>query len=301
MYFHEDRDLFSETIETIHEETGVEKSIIEKDYYVTLILRQLHQKQPDCVFKGGTSLSKCFKVINRFSEDIDITFTEHLGAGKRKKLKYDVIQKISEELKLPITNWSEIESDRDVNCYIFSYNPASEYDSSKILPEVKLETALLSYSFPTEMKIVSNYVTDFLVKDNQEIISKYNLDDFEMQVQSLNRTFVDKVFALCDYYMANKSLRLSRHLYDLYKLRNFVPLDENLLKLTNDVRIHRQNLKVCPSASADVDIKSLAKEFCKNDFYKDDYEKVTRHFIYDMVSYSDVVENFLEVVDLLFR
>lgn len=46
---------------------------LDKDYYVTMILRELSERQNFIVFKGGTSLSKCHKAIKRFSEDIDIT------------------------------------------------------------------------------------------------------------------------------------------------------------------------------------------------------------------------------------
>ena len=49
------------------------QAIIEKDYYVTLVLRELAKQVPNLLFKGGTSLSKCYKIIDRFSEDIDIT------------------------------------------------------------------------------------------------------------------------------------------------------------------------------------------------------------------------------------
>ena len=62
----------------------VSEDIVEKDYYVTLILKKLSEIEYPVVFKGGTSLSKVFGVIDRFSEDIDITFTEHLGEGRRK-------------------------------------------------------------------------------------------------------------------------------------------------------------------------------------------------------------------------
>ena len=55
--------------------------MIEKDYYVTMILRLLSEQLELCVFKGGTSLSKGFHVINRFSEDIDITFNETYWGG----------------------------------------------------------------------------------------------------------------------------------------------------------------------------------------------------------------------------
>jgi predicted nucleotidyltransferase component of viral defense system len=47
------------------------------------------------VFKGGTSLSKAFGIIDRFSEDIDITFAEHLGESRRKHLKYEILKRVS--------------------------------------------------------------------------------------------------------------------------------------------------------------------------------------------------------------
>lgn len=72
------------------------------------------------VFKGGTSLSKGYRVINRFSEDIDITFDEHIGEARRKKLKNNVLRGISEELNMPISNWSATQSDRDYNAYYFT-------------------------------------------------------------------------------------------------------------------------------------------------------------------------------------
>ena len=87
MYLHEDKETFKDIIEQVSDHTGRATAIIEKDYYVTLILRLLSQKLSNCVFKGGTSLSKGFHAINRFSEDIDITFDEHIGEGKRKRVK----------------------------------------------------------------------------------------------------------------------------------------------------------------------------------------------------------------------
>ena len=84
MFLHEDREMFADIIREVNTRTGIPANIIEKDYYVTIILYLLASKEPGIVFKGGTSLSKCYKLIDRFSEDIDITFTEHIGEGRRK-------------------------------------------------------------------------------------------------------------------------------------------------------------------------------------------------------------------------
>ncbi len=87
MYLHEDRENFRDIIEQVSDENERTPVVIEKDYYVTLLLKLLSEQLDNCVFKGGTSLSKGFHVIDRFSEDIDITFEEYIGESKRKKLK----------------------------------------------------------------------------------------------------------------------------------------------------------------------------------------------------------------------
>ena len=73
MYLHQDKENFEQIILKINSETGIESGIIEKDYYVSLILQNLFDMVPNLIFKGGTSLSKCYKIIDRFSEDIDLT------------------------------------------------------------------------------------------------------------------------------------------------------------------------------------------------------------------------------------
>ena len=72
MYLHEERKVFRDVIISTSEHMGLPEEIIEKDYYVTMILKQLSEASDLVVFKGGTSLSKCFHAIDRFSEDIDI-------------------------------------------------------------------------------------------------------------------------------------------------------------------------------------------------------------------------------------
>lgn len=298
---HEDRGLFEEVIDAASDYLRNSRETVEKDYYVTMILKKLAEtRELPCVFKGGTSLAKCFRCINRFSEDIDITFTEHLGEARRKKLKYRVLKPIADELGLIIKNWERVESDKDYNAYLFSYDPIFEYPNDIIKPEVKVETSLVSYAFPTEIKKVGNLAYDFLKLENGDIIRQYDLFPFDMRVQSLNRTFVDKIFALCDYYMEGKSSRYSRHLYDLVKLKQLVLLDDELKALILEVREHRSKLSICPSAKSEIDIHDKIYEFCSNDFYKKDYEKVTEYFISDFIPYEEALCNIKEIADKLF-
>lgn len=297
MYLHNDRRFFEDIIREISNQTKNDTAVIEKDYYVTMILKLLSQKSVNCVFKGGTSLSKCFHVIDRFSEDIDITFTEHVGAARRKKLKYNILKSISDELHLPIQNWNSIESNKDYNCYIFSYEPIEGYVTESLYPGIKLETVLSSYSFPIEIKPVDSYVCQFLEKENKELIKEFDLQPFDMKVQSMSRTFIDKVFALCDYYMQGKSRRYSRHLYDVYKLYPIVNKEENIRLLITEVRKHRSRMQVCPSAREGVDVPDIIRAFCISDFFKEDYSSITGYFLGRPIPYEKTIETLIEIAE----
>lgn len=301
MYLHENRELFEELIDAASDYMGVNRETIEKDYYVTILLKKLAETEKlPCVFKGGTSLSKCFNCIDRFSEDIDITFTEHLGEARRKKLKYKVLKPIADELGLSIKNWDSIESNKDYNAYYFAYQPISDYADDAIRPEVKLETALVSYAFPTEIKSVGNILYDYLMQDNMDLIEEFGLAPFDMRVQSLSRTYIDKIFALCDYYMQGKSKRYSRHMYDLYKLFPLITVDDDLKKLVTEVRQHRSTLSICPSAMPDVNIYEKIMDFCDNDFYREDYNTVTKYFISETISYEKLICTMKKIANILF-
>lgn len=300
MYLHNDKDLFAEVITEINTKTGIAQSIVEKDYYVTMILKLLAKSNPETVFKGGTALSKCFHLIDRFSEDIDITFAEHIGASRRKKLKYNILKPISDELGMPIENWDSIESDKDYNYYLFAYQTVSDDKVPGIQSTVKLETALVSYSFPTEEKEISSIIYEEIKDTAPDIIADYGLETFTMKVQSVSRTFIDKIYALCDYYLEGKTKRFSRHLYDIHKLYPTITIDDAFKELTEQVREHRSHLSLCPSAKEGVDAKKLIYEFLDKDFYKSDYDTITKTLISDDVTYEQTTLTLREIADKLF-
>lgn len=292
MYLHEDREAFKDIIEQVSNEIGRVPIVVEKDYYVTLILKLLSEQLDNCVFKGGTSLSKGFHVIERFSEDIDITFDEHIGEHRRKKLKNIVLKRISEELGMPISNWKDTQSDRDYNAYHFSYDSVFGIEDERIPQFIKLEMVLGSYSFPTQVVEIGNYIGSYLYKKGKnDITEKYQLSRFSMKMQALERTYIDKIFALCDYYLQGKSKRYSRHLYDIYKLTPLMKFNEEFYKLFDEIRMHRSKMSICPSAKDDVDIPSIIMEFCDNEFYREDYQTITSYFTADFVSYNDAITN----------
>lgn len=303
MYLHkEDRELLRDIIVTVSEKSGIEENIVEKDYYVTLILKELAMRNSDVVFKGGTSLSKAYQVIDRFSEDIDITFGEYLGRARRKKIKYNLLKPISEELGLPIDNWDKIESDKDYNHYDFLYDAISIFEENLLKPYIKLETALMSYSYPTEERDITSIIYDYLKDSDMAIIKEYGLEPFKMRTQSLARTFIDKLFAVCDYFMSGKPTRNSRHLYDIYKLYPHIMIDKDFRDLIVDVREHRAAMgdKIAPSAKKDVDIMQKVKEIIKTGFYAKDYEESTIKLIRDDIAYGEVLQCYAKVMRELF-
>ncbi len=92
MKLHLDKELFRDMIDTLNTKTGVAIDIIEKDYYVCLILEELSKKQNEikAYFKGGTAVYKILENMNRFSEDIDLTvkvLLEESNTRNKKRLK----------------------------------------------------------------------------------------------------------------------------------------------------------------------------------------------------------------------
>ena len=290
MYLHKDRETFKDMVGQASDSSGRTPAVVEKDYYVTLILKLLSEQLDQCVFKGGTSLSKGFHVIDRFSEDIDITFKEHIGESRRKKLKNVVLKGISEELGMPVANWEETQSDRDYNVYLFSYESVFGLQDDRLPQYVKLETALGSYSFPTQEVEIRNYIGDYLEgRGRADLAERFSLGKFSMNLQSLERTYIDKVFALCDYYIQGRSKRCSRHLYDIYKLTPLIRFDDGFASLIGEVRDHRARMPICLSAEATVDVPAVIMEFCDNAFYREDYQAVTSYFAADAVPYDEAI------------
>jgi len=289
MNLHEDKASFSQVLEDTAGHFGFEDiGIVEKDYFVTLFLKKITERIPGVIFKGGTSLSKCYKAINRFSEDIDLnveTEAAKLTEGQRKKLKQDIVS-IIDELNFLLVNPEQIRSRRDFNRYVV------DYQSTTALPFLKqyiiIETAVQIKSFPTTEMDAGNYVYDFLSAINAEDgITKYGLEPFKVKVQSIERTFIDKVFALADYYLDGNLEGHSRHVYDLYKLYPSIVFDEGFGHLVSEVREVRKEHITCHSAQDHINIPEILQKIFAENFYKSDYEKITTTLLFEEAPYAE--------------
>ena len=294
MKLHNDKENFKAAIKATSRFFNVSEAIIEKDYFVTLVLLELTNQIPGLIFKGGTSLSKCYKIIDRFSEDIDITLDPiYKSTSNRKKLKYTILE-ICEKLGLNLLNENEIRSRRDYNCYKIDYLPT--YSAYGLNPQLLLETVFIVDSFPCDIKQASSMIYDYLKNtNNNEAIEKYCLHPFDIRVQSINRTLVDKVFALCDYMLDNKTERFSRHIYDISKLIPFVSLDDELTKLIKNVRVYRKEGTKCFSAQDGVSVPELLRKMIDTDYFENDYLNNTEKLLSKKITYQEAIKS-LEVI-----
>ncbi|AUB80618.1 nucleotidyl transferase AbiEii/AbiGii toxin family protein [Candidatus Thiodictyon syntrophicum] len=220
---------------------------IEKDFWVCWTLRvlfELPEWSSHLTFKGGTSLSKAWQLIERFSEDIDLVIDrDYLGFGgdhapekgpskKQKKKRFDDLKHacqmaISESLQPALQNrfaeaipadmqWRLLSDsdDNDAQTILFFYPTATETDPY-IKPQVKIELGARSDTEPVESPEISPYLANAFPE-------LFGPSRFQVRTVAARRTFWEKAMLLHEetYRPADKTRgqRLSRHYYDLWCL-----------------------------------------------------------------------------------
>jgi predicted nucleotidyltransferase component of viral defense system len=299
MFLHNDIERFTGFVTYASEAYVMDEALIEKDYFVTLFLKRLAEKEPLLVFKGGTCLSKCFKLIKRFSEDIDINLfgMEELSHKRKREMKSHIVETI-DDLNLEFSNPEEVRSGRDYNLYKVAY--PSLFENQSLKPHLEVETYFLIESFPTANMSVTSLIYDYL-KDHGlgDIISEFDMWPFDVRVQALERTFVDKIFAVCDYYMTERINGQSRHLYDLHKILPHMTLNGDLKDFVEEIRKVREGKRDCLSASKDVYLPKMIETVMASDAYKEDYDSITAPLLFETVAYADIAETMKTIADWL--
>lgn len=209
------------------EHLQVSEQFIEKDYYLTEILRIINAHVGEsALFKGGTSLSKGWGLITRFSEDIDLfvdpeKFDPRPGKNTMDKILKQLSETVAEH---PALTWLTDES-RTIGGLgredYFAYKTRFA-ELPGVRPAVRLEPGVQSGSFPTEVVPIRSLIGLFLQEEGFAEMAD-DLTGFEMALLHYRRTFVEKLFAL-----HGKVLRLqeeghplardARHYADLYAL-----------------------------------------------------------------------------------
>ena len=117
-----------------------------------------------------------------------------------------------------------------------------------------------------------------------------------MNVQSVERTFIDKIFAICDYRLHDMQVRDSRHIYDIAKLIDCINFDNSFKNLVLRVRDDRANLKNNLSAQPKYDIPDLLQDIIDTRFFEADYNRLTSKLLYEEYSYDKAITNAISKV-----
>ena len=216
MNLHNKTNEFEELIELTSEYVNVPSAAVRKDYFITLILKKLSESDflGSVVFKGGTSLSKCYpESIDRFSEDIDLTYIPEDGLSDRQiNRKLKAIEKILiESAKHETIN--EERNDTNKSCFVW-FN--DEYKESE---KVKLEIGCSLRPHPYSLKELRSYIHDYLDSIQEvEAIKEYHLTVVKVNVLDIQRTFIDKLLAVKKHAVSATLQDKVRHIYDVVKL-----------------------------------------------------------------------------------
>ena len=245
MNLHNDQNLFKQAIRATSQYKGLREIYIEKDYWVTLALHEVFHSElkEEVVFKGGTALSKCFGIIERFSEDIDLVLLRNeTDTGNKLKSKLKKIGNLVSH-ELPEFNLKDITRKMGMNRKTaHSYPHIFKDDFGQVRDCIILETTWLGTPEPYSKHKMDTFIYEMMLAQGQlDMIKKYSLLPFEVLTLDIKRTLCEKIMSLVrfshtDDYIRDLNLKI-RHIYDIHQiltdsqLTNFfeTPSFENLL------------------------------------------------------------------------
>jgi len=217
---HEDKKLFIDTLRAAAEHLNIKLEFVEKDYWITLVLSRLAKSKyvATSVFKGGTSLSKGYNLIERFSTDVDIAIINNMG--KTGNQVRTIVRNIEKEITVDLR---ELKMDGVTSKGSMFRKSVFEYASTDKDNMLIVEVNSFANPFPYKMLSIQSFVFYFLMQTgNEAYIEEYNLEPFEVNVLSKEQTLMEKMVSLirCSYE-ENTVTGLQgkiRHFYDLYFL-----------------------------------------------------------------------------------
>ncbi len=238
MNLHLDKKNFEGAVVAAADYFGIPEIFIEKDYWVTYALHQLfHSEVKDLiVFKGGTSLSKCYYVIQRFSEDIDIVVVKNdgdSGNALKERLK-DVTNVIDKSILDVVPDDPNTNKKGSVRKIIYSFPKVGVNGTyGEVRENIALEVSHMGNTEPYHVKQIRTLIADYIkTTASTELIAQFGLEDFEVRALAVERTLCEKIISLVRFsYTENPLEDLSnkvRHTYDLtllmklYTIKDFV-------------------------------------------------------------------------------
>ena len=309
---------------------GLPKQAIEKDLWVTAMLQILFSLPcaENLVFKGGTSLSKVWKLITRFSEDIDVaidrTAFELDGDLTKKQVKKlrkasslfvrdTLYQQLQEAVnQTPLKDLCQIEPEPDgegdatypePRSIFIGYQSVFADKLDYIPPVVKIEAGARSLLEPSEEKLITSIVEDTLPTISTTI------DEVRIKTAIAEKTFLEKAFLLHELFSVHSMVdakRRSRHIYDLHMMMKQGIENKAICnnELWETIHHHRSTLTSMQGVDYSVDIRKNIqlippKESLSN--WKKDYEEMSSAMIYgEKPAFAELAES-MNRLELLFK
>lgn len=245
MKLHKDKALFAEIIIRASQPKdsgglGINAGFIEKDYWITKALQQLSrcEAMETAVFKGGTSLSKIYKIGARFSEDVDVAIVKPEGMtdAKLKSIIRNTEKSMAEGL-LPIDKpgLTSKGSRYRKSYYLYQQVEGLSPVSSLLPGQLLIEINSFANPYPFHLQPVSSFIRNYLANMGyNDIIEEYDLDIFNINVLDKRTTFTEKLvslirFSLSDNPTSEVAAKI-RHFYDIHYLIQ----DEEIKDYIND-------------------------------------------------------------------
>lgn len=225
MNLHLDKNNFEGAVVAAAEHFGIPEIFIEKDYWVTYALHQLFHSEVKnlIVFKGGTSLSKCYNVIQRFSEDIDIVVVKNngdSGNALKERLK-DITNVIDKSILDVVPDDQNTNKKGSIRKIIYSFPKVGVKGTyGEVRENIALEVSHMGNTEPNHIKQIGTLIADYIkTTPSTELIAQFGLEDFEVRALAVERTLCEKIISLVRFsYTENPLEDLSnkvRHTYDL--------------------------------------------------------------------------------------
>ncbi|MBK9801039.1 MAG: nucleotidyl transferase AbiEii/AbiGii toxin family protein [Bacteroidetes bacterium] len=225
MTLHLEKILFHELINLTAAELKINPLFIEKDYWITVVLKRLSKSkfESESVFKGGTSLSKGYELIERFSEDVDIALINN-NAKTGNEIK-SIIRSIEKEMTKDLSELQVAGLTSKGSRFrksVFEYKSTNaKNQSNKLIVEVNS----FANPFPFKRLVIKSLIFDFLTQSkNEKYIEQFNLEPFEVNVLNKEQTLLEKTVSLIRVSFESNPVesiaKKVRHFYDLYFLMN---------------------------------------------------------------------------------
>jgi len=310
---------------TVSDSTGLLQNAVEKDFWVSMILKAIFNLPvgQSLVFRGGTSLSKGWHLIERFSEDIDLAidraffgFGENLGRSQRGKLrriskKYiegTFADSLNQSLSgMGLTGYysmrvpETIESDSDPVVLYIDYQSVLEDRNPYIPPTVKIEISCRSIMEPFDNIAMRSLIADAYP---DEVFSE---SPFLVRTVLPGRIFIEKIFLLHEEFNrpggCSRIARISRHFYDIEKMMDqpFAIEAMNNESLYMSTVNHRKIFTAWSGLDYNLHnpatINFVPPKYVEDEI-REDYEKMQDAFIYGKsLPFDQLMERIRELQD----